>query len=84
MTDSRLKAKGKQDSTDVCRHKSILLTQPNRNQPDYQREASRIRESGAAWEKQGFGGCANMVGRDLTTEPDGEPCVGPPSRLICY
>lgn len=31
MTDSRLKARGKQDSADICRHRSILLVQPNRN-----------------------------------------------------
>lgn len=45
VTDSRLQAKGGQDSTGVCRLESIL-SQPSRNRPDHQRGASRTQRAG--------------------------------------
>jgi len=80
MTDSRLKAKGKQDGADICRHRSILLIQPNRNQPDHEGEATRMQGGGqlgrnrALWDVQmqlEEAGPQNQTGSPVSGRPRG-------------
>lgn len=76
MTDSRLKAKGKQDSTDVCRHRSILPVQPDTNRSDYQGEAPGTQSGVQLGRNRALGDVQMKLGEARPQSQMGSPVSG--------